>query len=791
MGKIIINSLHPQRVLLLFLSTLFSYAIFTNLTSVNLAELNLVFLHSFFEVGSIALGIITLFIVRYGTILQISPRVTAIALVVFGATALDLVHMLFYASILDSSQGEHVWVTSWVFYRLLWSFGLLFSVTLSEKESNTTGSILSNRTLFFFTLIGIGGLILNILLNYTLLPNLTINHYNQPVVLYSQIAACLADSLALYILLPKCSLNTSKHLPVALCFTFVADACFSFQPPNPFSINIAGHIFKLAADFFLLQYLYRLVIRQPYEELSRQNIEATQSAQNYAQLYQNSEQQRDLFEDTLAKIGTIISSQLNVNETLAAIADMIADTMNAHQSIIALFTKDRSVLRVAQSYGINAPPDQIPLKNSVAGQACDDKSVHIIDDVNLHPGLFRPILIFSSIRSIICAPLINDHQVIGIIEAYSSEKSAFTNQDALLLKALSHHASGAITSAKLFEQTKIRLAEEKILYQIAQFSAATTDTNKILEKSTLLAVKALRADVGAGFSVNETSDLFTHITSVELTSKLADFHQDTYPDFAKALKKLSPSVASIEILPPLKEIYPEQACLPIMIIPLPVDHRLIGCIILAWHRFSNAEQLERHSFAALMGQQIALGLEKAHLDNQVKAMALSDSLTGLANRRNFNMVLTTELRRAVALKRPLSLLMIDLDKFKTFNDTYGHLTGDELLSQLGQILQQAVRGIDLPARYGGEEFSIILPECTKTEAAHIAEKIRCTVESTFFPDNTGALTARITASLGVATYDPALKPKGPDITQFISAADSSLYEAKHQGRNRVVIAESC
>ena len=163
-------------------------------------------------------------------------------------------------------------------------------------------------------------------------------------------------------------------------------------------------------------------------------------------------------------------------------------------------------------------------------------------------------------------------------------------------------------------------------------------------------------------------------------------------------------------------------------------------------------------------------------------MALSDGLTGLANRRNFDMFLMTELRRAATLRRPLSLVMLDLDKFKTYNDTYGHPTGDKLLAELGKILQQSVRNIDFPARYGGEEFAIILPECAAAEALAVAEKIRQAVESGHFPDSAGTLTARITASLGVATYDPALVATPPDTAHFVSAADEALYKAKDRGR---------
>ncbi|MBP2649750.1 MAG: diguanylate cyclase [Firmicutes bacterium] len=782
-----------QKLLILSTLGLFTFIIFTGLTSVELSTPYLVIFHGLFEIGSIILGFVTFFIGWYGANSQNHSRITAISLIILSATILELVHMLFYTGLLSlNSAGEHVWITTWIFSRLIWSSGLLFAITLPTVNTNTNNALLSKQALFYCTLIALIGLVTNIVMNYNLWPNIIISTFNHPLAIYLQYAACLIDFMALFILRDHSDTNTSNLLPATLLFSLLTDLCFSLGLHTPYSINFAGHFFKLLADFFMLKYVYILVIGHSKNEIVKLRKETAELTNKNIQLSNDFEQQRDLFEDTLAKVGMIISSQLNVDETIEAIADMIADTMNARQSIIALFNNDHSVLQVAFAYGINTPPDQIPLQNSLAGQACLDKTIHQIDDTSLHPDMFKPVLVFSNIRSMICAPLVKDHEVFGIIEAYSSQKGAFNERDALLLKALAHHASAAITSAKLFEQTKMRLSEEQFLYQIAQFSAATSDIDTILEKSTHHAVTALGADIGIGFlATDEINYFLNYKVSVGLSSAPESFELTAYPELAGLVKRLVPTVTSVDVYPPLKDIYPK--CIGstpgmIMVLPLPVDHRPLGLIILGWRRFASFEQLERHSFAALMAQQIALGLEKANLDNQVKAMALSDSLTGLANRRNFDMFLKTELRRAAALKRPLSLIMLDLDKFKVYNDTYGHPIGDELLNRLGKIIQQAVRGIDLPARYGGEEFSIILPECTKADAICISEKIRQTIEISAFPDNIGTFTARITASIGVATYDPATNAQVPDNVNFIAMADCALYQAKNQGRNQVCTA---
>ncbi len=301
-------------------------------------------------------------------------------------------------------------------------------------------------------------------------------------------------------------------------------------------------------------------------------------------------------------------------------------------------------------------------------------------------------------------------------------------------------------------------------------------------------IQALNADVGIGLLTDSQRGLFTVRSALGLTCGQNNIELSEYPELAAILDTQKPTAVSADVFPFLNDHCEDGIIKQLIILPLSVDQRLLGLIVAGWQRYVAPEHLERPGFPALMAQQIALGLEKAQLYNQIKAMALSDGLTGLANRRNFDMFLRTELRRASSLQRPLSLIMLDLDKFKSYNDTYGHLTGDKLLAQIGEILRHGVRSIDFPARYGGEEFSIILPECSNSEAVNIAEKLRHTVETTQFPDNMTTYTARITASLGIATYDPSLLQEQPDMEKLISVADKALYQAKQEGRNRVISA---
>ncbi len=166
---------------------------------------------------------------------------------------------------------------------------------------------------------------------------------------------------------------------------------------------------------------------------------------------------------------------------------------------------------------------------------------------------------------------------------------------------------------------------------------------------------------------------------------------------------------------------------------------------------------------------------------RVEEMAIVDRLTGLYVRRLFDERLHQEMIRAAANQRPLSLILIDVDHFKQFNDTFGHLLGDAVLTSICRTLAAEIRKIDFAARYGGEEMTVILPETPLDPAVHIAERIRKAVENVTVPHEGQSL--RVTASFGVAEYSPNLHAPA----DFVHRADQALYHAKSNGRNRVEV----
>ncbi|NPV52882.1 MAG: diguanylate cyclase [Firmicutes bacterium] len=177
-------------------------------------------------------------------------------------------------------------------------------------------------------------------------------------------------------------------------------------------------------------------------------------------------------------------------------------------------------------------------------------------------------------------------------------------------------------------------------------------------------------------------------------------------------------------------------------------------------------------------------VELSRLHRIAQELAITDPITGLHNYRYFEEHLAQEIERAQRYRRVLSLIMIDIDDFKSYNDTHGHQAGDAVLRAVARIIARSVRSTDIVARYGGEEFVVVLIETEKKNAIEVAEKIRARIASYRFPNEETQPSGILTVSVGVATYPDDARTK----FDLINAADMAMYRSKKEGRNRVYCA---
>jgi diguanylate cyclase (GGDEF)-like protein len=220
-------------------------------------------------------------------------------------------------------------------------------------------------------------------------------------------------------------------------------------------------------------------------------------------------------------------------------------------------------------------------------------------------------------------------------------------------------------------------------------------------------------------------------------------------------------------------------------VPLKINQRKIGIINLT-DKIGDGFDENDLRLVESIASHASVALDRTDyykMSEDLRKVSITDSLTDLYNRRFFQDRISEEIERSRRHGLPVSLIMLDIDNFKQYNDTYGHLAGDEALRLTAAILKHSVRNIDRVARYGGEEFAVILPMTEIAAARDIAERIRSGMAGRYFPDDALRATVKLTASLGIASF-----PQNADnLFDLVGSADKALYVAKVNGKNRVAL----
>ncbi len=219
-----------------------------------------------------------------------------------------------------------------------------------------------------------------------------------------------------------------------------------------------------------------------------------------------------------------------------------------------------------------------------------------------------------------------------------------------------------------------------------------------------------------------------------------------------------------------------------LIIPLIMRARTIGAIFLQDCQMPRPWSIDDLTFFGALADHLSVAVENADLHEEKKLQAVTDGLTGISNRRNFNDSFYKEFERARRYAEPMTLAVIDLDYLKKINDTYGHTAGDNAIKAVAGVLSHSSRSIDLPARYGGEEFCLLLPNTLLEESVVIAERVRKLISETQLE----GMETNISASIGIANFP--LHANDPD--ELFKRADEALYKAKQNGRNQVCVSET-
>jgi len=399
------------------------------------------------------------------------------------------------------------------------------------------------------------------------------------------------------------------------------------------------------------------------------------------------------------------------------------------------------------------------LGSGVVGQVAATGTAVLLDDVSTYENYVETV---PGARSEICVPVKHHGRLVAVLNLESQRLAAFHGQ-LPLLETVADTIAGAIASAQLYDELRQRARLMEMMSEVSRTALDATDLEEVVRRIVTYIHERFALDFvsvetnGVVISTGAPSASSLHV-AIRFRGEVA------------GLLKLESSTPDVFTPPNVLafESFADQVAGAINIASL--NARLGATTTQLGQKTRDLEQANEH---------LASAIETLH------RISTQDGLTGVANRRHFDETFRLEWRRAARSRAPLSLLLLDIDYFKAFNDTAGHQAGDDCLRRVAQTLREAVhRAADLVSRYGGEEFAILLPETDAEHARMVAEHIRERIEALDVPHGASPF-GHVTASLGAATCVPPRDGSGPE--EFVRVADDALYDAKRLGRNRIVM----
>ncbi|CAB1085308.1 hypothetical protein D1AOALGA4SA_12796 [Olavius algarvensis Delta 1 endosymbiont] len=489
-----------------------------------------------------------------------------------------------------------------------------------------------------------------------------------------------------------------------------------------------------------------------------------------------------------------LSDILNPDELFATIAGIIEGKFKIRKLGLFTYEPQKRSFSLVFSRGLGQldykfKSDSQDLWHSIL----HDRPFEVVDDSgNSRFARFPDNQDLNTLPSKLWVPLVMRGEVMGLLALGAKNGSqAFDDFDHYFLQQIAAQASVSINTCRLYERRRQEkedldktLQNLSLLYGIGKAMNYISDLKKLLQYILSQAIDIASAEKGSLMLY----DLETNLLNIRVLAGLEDTdYQDKVINNEVKCRSFKPGEGIAgrvflnsqpmivnNILEDNLFIESETSFVrSIACIPMVVFNDVIGVINVTNKK--NGQEFTHQDVKMLkaVADQAAVAVNKAQLWD----MAVTDSLTGLYVRRYFMVKLQEEIHRAERNKKVISIIMADLDSFKTINDTYGHDTGDRALKTISHFLKKNIRGVDAIARYGGEEFVMMVPDADKDAAFGLAERLREELASVKLEDM-----PPITVSLGVATFPT----DGNEVEDLIKKADTAMYAAKRAGRNKSV-----
>ncbi len=483
----------------------------------------------------------------------------------------------------------------------------------------------------------------------------------------------------------------------------------------------------------------------------------------------------------LQNLSQILQSKLPMEVRLKRLVDNLTEAFRAQFCHIILSEEHGEQLRFLAVSGLSmkelGDPDIGPGRG-IIGKVFESGEPRLVSDVTQDADYIPG---HPDVRSEMTVPVKAEGEVIGVLNLESDQPDWFSTDDLRLAGIVASHTGVALQHALGYESALTRMRELELLNRVMQVIERIDDFSELLQ-TIVLEIQTFLEVTAAGIILLEDNrvDMRIHATAGGDEEAFADLKLQV----GKGVTGAAALSGTVQYVP---DVTRDERYVPVdprirseLAVPLTRKGSVIGVLNIE-SELLDAFSEEDRRVIEIVAAQISQLLSKALLYEELATMAITDGLTGLYNHRQCFVRLEAEFKRAMRYSYPLSLIMMDIDFFKDFNDSYGHLQGDGVLRKIADIITLTMRETDVVARYGGEEFVAILPLCHESTAMEVAERLRRRVIDANLTGNGDS--DPITISLGICTAPQ----HASTYEELVRRADDAMYHSKNTGRNRCTL----
>lgn len=496
----------------------------------------------------------------------------------------------------------------------------------------------------------------------------------------------------------------------------------------------------------------------------------------------------------LNSLTSALSKSPELSEILTGSLNVIMEASGSVYGDVLVYEQDSRVFRLATYRGKTSfePAETVLALEDceLASRVLETGEPILLESLDQEPRLHELLPPDSGVGAVAAVPLRSKNHVLGVMHLAIARQQLFTTFDFDLFRTIGVQIGIAAENAVLFQRTARQAKQIKVLNNIARIISSSLQIEEVFD--------AFQSEMEKLINFDRLSVAFLDASG----SYLRIFASGSRADSGWGMESLVPVVGTGPGWVVLNEthfIHPDTKAHQRFIedqflyedgirsyILLPLDSRghVAGTFGLG-SREKNAFSEKDLPLLTQLSKQISVAIENVKLYQQTKETSILDDVSSLFNFRYFHQALERELKLVARHKSRLSLLFIDLDKFKQINDTHGHLRGSKVLREVGFLLRAAIRETDIAARYGGDEFVVILPDTDYPQAKRLGERMRQLILRTTFLKEEG-INARLGASIGLATFPT----EAPSKDELIHLADERMYRDKERNRERLLPGEA-